>query len=99
MIVKKIYPFLETYKQKMMTSNNTRERSHSTSNRKAPRKFSLTDSAKHPHLHQIHETLHNFKEDAKETYTQHRQEKEYRIQERDDRRAKRPQDGKTNPME
>ncbi|KAI9268264.1 hypothetical protein BDA99DRAFT_505336 [Phascolomyces articulosus] len=82
----------------MMTSN-TRARSNSSARRKASRKYSLTDSTKHPHLHQIHETLHNFKEDAKESYANHRQEKECRRQERDDRRSKRPQDGKTNPME
>ncbi|KAI8144301.1 hypothetical protein BJV82DRAFT_609004 [Fennellomyces sp. T-0311] len=74
----------------MMTSNT---QSRSNSLRKAPRKYSLTDSAKHPHLHQIHETLHNLKEDAKESYSQHRQEK---LQRQD---SKRPQDGKTNPME
>ncbi|KAI9496608.1 hypothetical protein BDB00DRAFT_808017 [Zychaea mexicana] len=75
----------------MMTSN-VQEPHRSNSARKAPRKFSVTDSAKHPHLHQIHETLHNLKEDARESYAIHKQEKE-------ERRAKRPQDGKTNPME
>lgn len=53
-----------------------------------PRKQSLTDASKH-HLHQVHEVLHNMKESVKESYAHHQEEK----------REKRPQDGKTNPLE
>ncbi|KAI7882205.1 hypothetical protein K492DRAFT_176523 [Lichtheimia hyalospora FSU 10163] len=65
----------------------------SPSNKIPPRrKLTLTDESKHPHLAQIHEVLHNIKHDVKESYEQHRQEKQ-------ERRSKMPQDGKTNPME
>ncbi|KAI9322692.1 hypothetical protein BX666DRAFT_2117895 [Dichotomocladium elegans] len=47
------------------------------------------DGFKHTHLQQIHDKLHDIKEDIKDSYEQHKEE----------RRVKRPQDGKTNPME
>ncbi|KAL1934855.1 hypothetical protein VTP01DRAFT_7037 [Rhizomucor pusillus] len=58
--------------------------------RPAPRKLSLTDKEKHPHLHQVHEVLHNIKHDIK-NHVSHRHDESHF--------EKRPQDGKTNPME
>lgn len=57
--------------------------------RPPPRKLSLTDPTNHPHLYQIHEALHNLTHDIKDSYAQYRER----------RHEKRPQDGKTNPME